>query len=244
MQKKSRFTYLGILLLLLGVGILLYPPIKKWLYQVEADRIIEEFDEEVRGDYSHNKTDGNKPENTDDNPDYEALYRALQKYNRHLYETGQKDLVDPFSYEQVGFSLKAYGFEEDMIGYLEIPGMGIRLPVYLGASNENMGKGGALLTQTSIPIGGENTNGVIAAHRGWTTAPMFQDIERLRVGDIFTLTNFRETLTYRVDEIKVIEPTDIEKVLIQPGRDMITLITCHPAGKNYQRYAVYAVRSD
>lgn len=170
------------------------------------------------------------------------LRSELEVYNKQLYETGQSELVDPFSYSEPSFDLTEYGLEENMIGYLTIPKMGIELPVYLGANSENMAKGAGHLTQTSMPIGGENTNAVFAAHRGMSTAAMFRNIEMLKTGDLVYVTNIWEKLTYQVCEIKIIKPNDIDSILIQEGRELLTLITCHPYRHNYQRYVVYCER--
>ena len=117
------------------------------------------------------------------------------------------------------------------------------MPIYLGATYDHMAKGAAHLSQTSLPIGGENTNCVIAGHRGWQGAPYFLYLDKIIVGDEVTITNLWETLNYTVCEIRVIEPNDIDAVLIQPGRDMLTLVTCHPyaSGGRY-RLVVYAER--
>ena len=98
-------------------------------------------------------------------------------------------------------------------------------------------------TQTSIPIGGENTNAVIAGHRGWNGYKYFQDIEQLQAGDLVYIRNIWEELTYRVTEIRIISPDDVAAILIQPGKDMVTLMTCHPpnTGGRY-RYLVYCER--
>lgn len=98
------------------------------------------------------------------------------------------------------------------------------------------------MTETSYPIGGENTNCVLAAHRGSSRAAMFRDIELLEPGDRIYIENFREPLTYQVVETRVISPTDVQELLIQAGRDLVTLLTCHPYGHNYQRYVVFCER--
>ena len=107
-----------------------------------------------------------------------------------------------------------------------------------------MKKGAGHLSETSIPIGGNNTNSVIAAHRGMKSHPMFRDIENLSIGDEVKITNMWDELIYKVVETKVINPDEISEVLIQEGRDLITLITCHPYTKNYQRYVVYCERQE
>lgn len=228
-RRKTRplLAVIAGLLLLCGVGFLAYPPLSKMLYKNEANSTNAAFAQRMQ-QYGADEKD--------------ELYRRMVAYNQTLFETGQSGLVDAFSYEQVDFSLKDFGFQEEMIGYLNIPKMEIELPVYLGASRENLNRGAAHLSQTSLPVGGENTNAVIAAHRGMPSADMFRHIDRLAVGDTITLTNFRETLTYQVSDIAIIAPDDIGEVLIQPGEDQITLISCNPYGYNYERYVVYTRR--
>lgn len=118
------------------------------------------------------------------------------------------------------------------------------MPLYLGATDENMVRGAAVLSGTSIPIGGANTNAVIAGHRGWGGAAYFRYITELSIGDEVVITNLWERLRYRVVGTKIIEPHEIENILIQSGRDMITLLTCHPyASGGTQRYIVFCKRA-
>lgn len=165
-----------------------------------------------------------------------------QAYNAEIYAEGQSGLKDPFAYETPAFDLTAYGLPDDMIAALWVPRLDLDLPVYLGASTENMARGGALLGQTSMPLGGANTNTVIAAHRGYYGAEMLRNVQQIQIGDKITLTTPWETLTYRVCELKIIQPDDINAILIQPGRDLLTLTTCHPYTQNTQRYLVIAER--
>ncbi len=173
----------------------------------------------------------------------EMLYRELIRHNEALYQTGQSAFVEPFSYEQPEVDLSSNGLENNVIEFISIEKMDIRLPILLGANEENMKKGAAHLTNTSYPVGGGNTNCVLAAHRGYSRTAMFRDIELLEPGDKVVIENFRERLTYRVEETKVIDPEEIDEVLIQEGKDMVTLITCHPYGENRQRYVVYCTRN-
>lgn len=174
---------------------------------------------------------------------YAQLFQDMEEYNQKIYKEQQTSLCDAWSYQQNVFDFPAAGLKDDMVGYLTIDAMGVELPLYIGASEENMSKGAVVLGQTSMPIGGENTNCVIAAHRGWYTSPMFQDIEVLEVGDEVRLTNLWGTLTYQVVKCIVIDPADIDAVKIIEGEDLLTLITCHPYTKNYQRYVVYCSRT-
>ena len=166
----------------------------------------------------------------------------MTAYNENIFANHQAELSDPWSYEQSSFDLTEYGMEDNVAAVIEIPRMDVELPVYLGATRENMERGAVQLGQTSLPIGGADTNCVIAAHRGYRGIPMFQYIEDVQVGDPVILTNLWETLVYRVSEIKVIDPSDIREILIRPGEDMVTLFTCHPYTHNYQRYVVLCTR--
>ncbi|MBQ9687310.1 MAG: class C sortase [Oscillospiraceae bacterium] len=174
---------------------------------------------------------------------YANLYEAMQTYNRQLYLFKQNKLDSKSAYEQSQFTLTDYGLPDEKFGVITIPKMGLEMPLFLGASEENMAAGAAVLSQTSIPLGGNNTNAVIAGHRGYSGYPYFKEIELLEVGDEVTITNIWGTLTYTVTEIKIINPNDVNAILIQKDKDMITLLTCHPyaSGGKY-RYLVFCER--
>lgn len=169
----------------------------------------------------------------------DLLIAAMREHNKGLARTSQAGLKDPFSYEQPGFDLLPYGIEDDVVARIRIPRLDLDAPVVLGGSAENLARGTALLGQTSLPVGGKNTNVVIAGHR---TPGMLWDVEQLSMGDTIEVTNVRDTLTYRIVETEIITPDAIDRVLIQPGRDLVTLVTCHPLRRNYQRYVVRAER--
>ena len=176
---------------------------------------------------------------------YPELLVALQEYNRQLYKEKQCNLTDLEACEEPAADLTAYGIADEIIGVLEVPAMELTMPVYLGASDEHLAAGAAVLGNTSAPIGGDNTNCVIAGHRGWRGADYFRHIDRLQAGDTVTLTNLWETLTYTVADIQIIQPHEVEKIKIQQGRDMLTLVTCHPyASGGRQRYVVYCERTE
>lgn len=175
--------------------------------------------------------------------EHQDLWDAMQEYNERIFAENQIGLGDAWSYQTPSFDLAAYGIEDGIIGVIYVPALDVELPIYLGANSANMAKGAVHLSQTSLPIGGENTNSVIAAHRGWYNAAYFRYIEKLNVGDQITITNLWETLIYQVTEIKIIDPNDVDEILIQPGKDMVTLLTCHPyASGGRQRYVVYCER--
>jgi len=172
---------------------------------------------------------------------YDALYQYLRSENERLHRTGQSGLVDAFSYETAAVDLSAYGIADNIIGYVTLPTAGIDLPIHLGANQANLSLGAVHLTQTSYPIGGPDTNAVIAAHRGSVVA-MFRNIHKIRLGDPVIITNVREQLLYRAVDILIIQPDEVHRVTIQPGRDLVTLLTCDPIGGYYQRYVVVAER--
>ena len=145
----------------------------------------------------------------------------MQEYNQLIYVNGQSELKDPWSYEQSALDLEEYGVAEDVIGIITIPKMDIEVPIYQGATTGNMDKGAVLLGQTSFPIEGTNSNSVIAAHRGWRGNKLFREIEKLEPGDTLTIQNYWEMLTYKVSDIRIIMPDDIDAVLIQPGKNMV-----------------------
>ena len=182
---------------------------------------------------------------TEESMPYEDLYRSIQTYNEWLVKIDQGNLTNSVSMAIVPFTMTDYGLPDEVFGVLRIPAMDLEMPIYLGANDENMAAGAAVLTQTSIPIGGENTNAVIAGHRGWNGYPYFLDIENLQVGDLVYIKNIWEELTYKVTAIRIVYPDDIDAILIQPGRDMVTLLTCHPpnTGGRY-RYLVYCERAE
>lgn len=174
------------------------------------------------------------------------LFEAMQVYNRKIFAEGQSGLCDPWSYTVPALDLSAYGLTAgEAIGVLEIPAIDVVLPIYSGASSAHLAKGAALLSQTSFPIGGKNTNAVIGAHRGWNAEDYLRNIEDVQLGDKVSVTNFWEELHYTVVEIKVIEPDDISQVLIQPNRELLTVFSCHPyaSGSKY-RYLLICERRE
>ena len=221
MRKTS--LVLAVLLAVAGTCVMLWPVVTGYRLQANTDEAVQSFLEE------------RKPEQQ-----YPELLAALQEYNRQLYAEKQCNLTDLEACEEPAADLTAYGIEDEIIGVLEIPAMELTMPVYLGASDAHLAAGAAVLGNTSAPIGGDNTNCVIAGHRGWRGADYFRHIDRLHVGDTVTLTNLWETLTYTVADIQIIQPHEVEKIKIQPNRDLLTLLTCHPyASGGRERYVVY-----
>ena len=176
---------------------------------------------------------------------YPELWEDMVRYNQNIAAQGQSGLSCAYDYQKASFQLADYGLPDEIFGVLSIPAIDLKTPIYLGATEQHMANGAAHLSQTSLPIGGMDTNCVIAGHRGYGGASYFRYLDRLHVGDRVSITNLWETLTYRVCEIRVIDPSDVEEILIQPGRELLTLLTCHPyASGGRQRYVVYCERSE
>lgn len=222
MRKLIRI--IAIITLIAGIGFFTYPIALKIAFNMQADKAIDQF-ESI-------KTDNALP--------YSELRKAMFNYNEGLYLSGQSGLIDQLSYEKPDFLLSDYGVDSDILGYITIPKIDIKLPIYNGASKENMAKGAAYLANTSLPVGGDNTNCVIAAHTRYKGIHMFKRITELKTGDEIYITNLWETLVYKVCETKVINPKDSQNIYIQENRSLVTLSTCHPYPNNYQRYLVYA----
>ena len=221
-MRKTALV-LAALLAVAGICVILWPVFTGHRLQADTDEAAQAFLEE------------RKPEQS-----YPELLAALQDYNQRIYAEKQSDLTSLEACEEPAIDLAAYGIEDEILGVLEIPAMDLTMPVYLGASDEHLAIGAAVLGSTSAPIGGDNTNCVIAGHRGWRGADYFRHIDCLQVGDTVTLTNLWETLTYTVADIRIIQPHEVDKIKIQPNRDLLTLLTCHPyASGGRQRYVVY-----
>lgn len=250
---KNKIKKISIMIIFfIGILIFIYPIASKIINNYLIQRTISNYKEDIANvsvankDKSEQQSSQMEDEKSNSyiKEDLDELLNKMKNYNESIFNEGQQNLIDPFSYESPSFDLLELGFKDNIIGYLTIPKMEIEVPIYLGATQENMKKGATHLSQTSIPIGGINTNSVISAHRGMRTHPMFRDIEMLELGDEVKVTNMWGELTYKVVETKIINPDEISEVLIQEGRDLITLITCHPYTKNYQRYVVYCERKD
>lgn len=228
-MMRKFIVALTIIGFLIGLGIFLYPHISSWMINNEVRDAIEEFKTNSSLAYSKQK---------------DALYQAMMAYNETLYLSGQSEISDAWTFKQEEFKFNDYDYKNNAVATITIPKMELEMPIYLGATKENMSRGIVNLGNTSLPIGGKNTNCVLAGHRGYRGAAFFRNIEDLQIGDEIIIDNYWEQLKYNVYEIKVIYPTESEQVLIQEGKDMLTLITCHLYRNNYQRYVVYCRRSN
>ena len=227
-KVKIVIEIIAVLLILIGGFIIIFPKITDLLYKKDVQKIKSVFIDEI-SDVNNEST-------------LVGLYKQLQDQNGELYDTKQNSLKDAFSYEQSQVNLDKYGLKDNIIGFIQIPKIKIELPILLGANKENMLKGAVHLTETSYPIGGINTNSIIAAHRGYGKTEMFRNIHKLEIGDDVYIRNFRENLAYKVVQIKIIDPDDVDELKIQKGKDLITLVSCHPYRVNNKRYIVFCER--
>lgn len=247
-KKQKLSSWIGIAIMLVGAGIFFYPDLQAYLTNKEDTAIIQEFKEYTQEVQEQQSADGETQQTqTGSEPSFDIikgtdeLLGKIQQYNSDIYADGQEDFKDAWTVAQTPVTVKE--LQNGMFGYIQIPAMNCTLPLYIGASTKHMDKGAAVLGATSIPIGGENTNSVIAGHRGWKRGKYFKQIEKLSVGDKVYITNPWGTLKYKVESIDIIKPTDSDKVKIQEGKDMVTLMTCHPYQSHGKyRYVVYCVR--
>lgn len=234
-MKRFFQNLFGLFMVLFGISLFIYPTVSTWLIEKETASYVEVFNQ----DYMPAKTEAESTVKKENDP----LYEKSVAYNEKIFDEGQVNFSDPWSCVQLPIDMTS--LNDNRFGYISIPAMDVELPLYVGASTKNMASGAVILGQTSLAVGGENTNCVIAGHRGYRGAPFFREIEKLETGDKIYLTNPWETLTYVVDSIDIIGPYDSHKVMIQEGRDMVTLLTCHPyRSRGKQRYVVYCVRDE
>ena len=220
-HKTVIFLTLGFLV---GICILLYPTISDYWNSKTQSRAITNYESVLENLNAE---------------DYTAIFEAAYAYNEALYQT-KYPLMD---YEEVpGYFDTLAVTENQMIGYLKIDRINVELPIYHGTSDEVLNKGVGHLQGSSLPVGGENTHSVMSAHRGLPSSKLFTDLDRMEIGDTFQIIVLDQVLTYRVDFIKIIEPTDVSDLEIIDGGDYCTLFTCTPYGINTHRLLVRGVR--
>ena len=220
-HKTVIFLTLGFLV---GICILLYPAFSDFWNSKAQSRAITDYESVL--------------DNLDEN-EYSAIFERAHAYNKALYETNYP-LMD---YKNVpGYYDTLRITDNDMIGYLKIDRIGVELPIYHGTSDDVLNRGVGHLEGSSLPIGGENTHSIMSAHRGLPSSKLFTDLDRMEIGDTFQIIILDQVLTYQVDFIKVIEPTDVSDLQIIEGGDYCTLFTCTPYGINTHRLLVRGVR--
>lgn len=241
MNGKAILLVIAVAIFAFGFYLLLYPTLKTAVEDANAQEIIEAFQTYIDDETAAAKVFPPAREPPTDTQPFPALWEACQRYNETIYENKQRDL-NAGSMQTPALSLSAYGYESDCFGYLSIPEADIEVPLFLGSSWSNLDRGAAILGQTSLPIGGKNTNCVIAGHRSWSGAIKFRSLEQLAKGDLVYLTNPWRTLTYEVIETKIISPDDVDEILIRDGCDRLSIFTC--TNPNTRRFLVICQRKE
>ena len=215
-KKSSRSTILIVGLMILGIGVMLYPTVSNWYNELTGSYAIQEFRETL--------ADRTEQELTEQ--------RAMaESYNATLRNEGTITEC-PYTYNEI------MDFGNGMMGYIEIPVIDVYLPIYHGVSENVLSKGVGHMSRTAFPIGGEGNHSVLTGHTGSPAAYLFTDLDEVKEGDQFYLHVLEETIAYEVDRILVVLPEEVEDILPEPGMDYCTLVTCTPYGVNSHRLLV------
>ena len=226
MSRKTRSRIIFMAIFTLGLLIFSYPLISQKYYEIKAEDEVITFTKAAKE---------LAPE------DLDRRMALAAAYNRTL---DPSRLADPYTdMEKAGRAEYARMLEvEEMVGHIRIPKIQVDIPIRAGSSEDVLQKGAGHLEGTSLPIGGDSTHTVITAHRGLPNAKLFRNLDQLAYGDIFYITNIKETIAYKVDKIQVVEPSDFEPVLVVERKDYATLLTCTPYMINSHRLLVRGVR--
>jgi sortase A len=219
-MKSRKTTIILLISFFIGLCVLLYPSVSSyWNSKTQSEAIVDY--ESMLAQY--------KPE------DYTELFAQADSYNQELLK-----LEDPFlDHSQLSDYHNILNINgSGMMGYITVPKISQELPVYHGTSDSVLSVAVGHLEGTSLPVGGKSTHGVVSAHRGLPGAVLFTHLDRMEIGDIFYFTILDRTITYEVDQIRIVEPNDASLIRIIEGKDYCTLLTCTPYGINTQRLLV------
>ncbi len=223
-KKKKKSIIPPVLICVLGLAVVLYLPISDWqktkTYKQELERYESLLQEE-------NKTNS------------QEMLRRAREYNRQL-----KDSPEAFTSPEIlqGYEEILSFPESDVMAYIEIPRINSKLPIYHGTDDGTLGDGIGHLEGSSFPVGGVSTHSVLVGHRGLSTASLFTRLDEMKKGDLFVITVLGDKLYYKVDQILIVEPDEIEELRVAEGKDYCTLLTCTPFGINTQRLLVRGER--
>ena len=213
----------GILVLALTIGIcmLLYPTVSNYWNSFHQTQLIEKYSQEV---------------SSIDAEEYERILDEARRYNAQIAEKGiDWRLTDE---KRAVYERTLNPFGNGMMGYIKIPKIGVELPIFHGTKGMTMETAVGHMEQSSLPIGGAGSHCMLAGHRGLMSVMIFTHLDELQEGDTFTLRVLNETMTYEVDQIRAVLPNDVSNLIIVPGQDLCTLITCTPYGINTHRLLV------
>ena len=220
-MKRHGTTIILLIVLIVGLSLLLYPTFSDWWNSMHQSRAVASYVEQVA--------------NIDEDQ-YQELWSAAWDYNRNLTERSNNFVLtdeQKVLYEQL---LDVGG--SGIMGYIEVPTIGVTLPIYHGTDEAVLQIAVGHLEWTSLPVGGESSHCVVSGHRGLPSAKLFTDLDKLVVGDLFMFRVLDEILTYEVDQILIVEPHETQALQIENGKDLCTLITCTPYGVNSHRLLV------
>lgn len=223
-MKKDKIGILLVFMLFVGVCVLLYPALSQYWNSKTQTKAVENYQEIL---------------NSVNSEDNDKFFEEAEKYNSALAALDQP-LLDFGSLENYSEILDVSG--TGVIGYITIEKLGVELPIYHGISAEVLNIACGHMEGTSFPIGGESTHAVLSAHRGLPHAKLFTELDKMEMGDIFTVTVLDRTVSYQVDQVKVVEPNEVNEVQIINGEDHCTLLTCTPYGVNSHRLLVRGTR--
>ncbi len=220
-KHKSHTNLLLVLILLAGVSLLLYPTVSDYWNSLHQSKAIASYAENVAG------LEADK---------YDELWNAAYDYNTSLVGRENSYLLSTEQEQLYDSLLNVSGL--GVMGYIEIPEIGCSLPIYHGTEESVLQIAIGHLEWSSLPVGGESSHCVLSGHRGLPSAKLFTNLDKLQKGSIFILRVLDEILTYEVDQILIVEPTDTKSLQIVDGADLCTLVTCTPYGINSHRLLV------
>ena len=219
-MKKNLSTFLLILVFLVGLSVMLYPTVSDAVNRAHQTRAVVDYEHSVQGM---------------EEKDYTAWFQKAEEYNA-LLASDPEALYRPETLPDYASTLDVTG--TGIMGYLSIPRLNVSLPIYHGTGESVLQIAVGHLEGSSFPIGGQSTHAVLSAHRGLPSAKLFTDLDKLEPGDTFEVTVLNRVLTYEVDNISIVLPQEAEGLLVQPGKDYLTLMTCTPYGINTHRLLV------
>lgn len=221
-MRKRLTTVILLLVLLTGLSLLLYPTVSDYWNSFHQSRAIASYTAQVE---------------EMDPADYEAMWNAAAEYNQRLLaDTGDRYRMTEAEEEEYESLLDVTG--TGVMGYVEIPKLKTSLPIYHGTDAAVLQIAIGHLAGSSLPVGGEGTHCVLTGHRGLPSAKLFTNLDEMVEGDTFSLHVLDQTLTYEVDQIRVVEPQELDDLEIEEGKDYCTLVTCTPYGVNSHRLLV------